>query len=85
MSLLAVSNEVSVLLIAGACLLTGISLAFWAFHRGAKGKQSLEADSPAVLSPTVLSPTALSPAVLKSTALSVEAAAQHHSQSERAA
>ena len=80
MSLLAVSNEVSVLLIAGACLLTGISLAFWTFHRGAKGKQSLEVDSP-----TVLSPTALSPAVLKSTALSVEATTQHHSQSERAA
>ena len=80
MSLLAVSNEVWVLLIAGACLLTGISLAFWAFHKGAKGKQSLEVDSPAVLSPT-----ALNSAVLKSTALSVEATTQHHSQSERAA
>ena len=85
MSLLAVSNEVWVLLIAGACLLTGISLTFWAFHKGAKGKQSLEVDSPAVLSPTALNSTALNSAVLKSTALSVEPASQHHSQSERAA
>lgn len=49
MNLLAVSDDVSALLVAIFGLLASISLAFWAYQKGEAGKQSLEVDSAIVL------------------------------------
>lgn len=47
--LLAISNEISILLIAVAGLLASISLAFLAYRKGEAGEQSLKTESFVVL------------------------------------
>ena len=50
MNLLAVSNDVFALMFGGVGLLASSLVAFLTFQKGAGGKQSLEADTPVVLS-----------------------------------
>ncbi|MEP3478864.1 MAG: hypothetical protein ABJZ55_06425 [Fuerstiella sp.] len=49
MNLLAVSDDVSALLIVGVGLLASIFAAYLAFQKGAGGKKSLETEAPIVL------------------------------------
>lgn len=49
MNLLAMTDQMTALLLAGAGLLSSIALAFLAFQKGSNGKQSLREEVPSVL------------------------------------
>lgn len=49
MNVLAVSDDLSALLIAGMALLASVALAFVAYQKGAAGKQSLKPETSIVL------------------------------------